>query len=65
MLLEAEPLPHLICSRPIFFGGVAGVAVKLRCLREFECDPDVTPGAELAQCIATIEREIAARAGRF
>jgi hypothetical protein len=22
MLPEAEPLPHLICSRPIFFGGV-------------------------------------------
>jgi Domain of unknown function (DUF1330) len=22
MLLEDEPLPHLICSRPMFFGGV-------------------------------------------
>src|SRR2546428_1367607 len=22
MLLEAEPLPHLICSRPMFIGGV-------------------------------------------
>jgi CO dehydrogenase nickel-insertion accessory protein CooC1 len=22
MLLEAEPLPHLICSRPVFIGGV-------------------------------------------
>ena len=21
MLLEAEPLPHLICSRPMFIGG--------------------------------------------
>jgi hypothetical protein len=22
MLPEADPLPHLICSRPMFFGGV-------------------------------------------
>ena len=26
MLLEAEPLPHLICSRPIFIGGVKNEA---------------------------------------
>jgi hypothetical protein len=26
MLLEADPLPHLICSRPIFIGGVKNEA---------------------------------------
>jgi hypothetical protein len=38
--------------------GLAGVAVKLRCLRER--DPDGGEGAILAQCIAAIERVIAA-----
>src|SRR6202011_4654961 len=37
--------------------GLAGVAIKLRSLRQDEMDPEESsPGAELGQCIVVIER---------